>query len=471
MFSGSLKAQEIVEIDFVSNISRILGQFFLASIGVNVALDTGADIYRVTYTTTGSDMRLDTASGLVMLPEIVDREIPILVYQHGTTDGRSDVPSNLLGAYQLGAIFAGKGMVVLAPDFLGLGTSRGFHPFVHAETEATVALDLLRAVRPFLEEQEIGWNEQLFVAGYSQGGHAAMAFHQYIEEQVSDEYSIDAALPMSGPYSISGVMRDIAFMDKPFSFPAYLVYTIRGIKEIYPELYDHESQIFKQEYLTPINNFLASGDGLFDMNEDLVSILTAQHGQSIPKHMFTDSILNVLENNPDHLFNQALEESDVFDWKPQAPVLMLYCKDDEQVPFQNSTLADSIMNLNGASDVSSMDVSNGNSLDHTACIVPALNVGIPWLLGFIDTSVSTDELTSDEEFEVYPNPTFGRVFIESKEVVNSVEVFNSNGQRMLVEFPNSKSTEIELSSLSNGLYVTHIRTSKGIHVRKLVLHR
>ena len=169
LVSPGLFSQELVSIEFVSNISLLSGNLLTTSLGVNVSLDSGADLYRVTYSTSGIDGNPDVASGLLMLPDIIDRELPILVYQHGTTSGRSDVPSELNGGFQLGAIFAGKGMIVVAPDYLGLGISRGVHPYVHARTEATAAVDMLKAIQSFLEEIEIDWNEQLFVTGYSQG--------------------------------------------------------------------------------------------------------------------------------------------------------------------------------------------------------------------------------------------------------------------------------------------------------------
>ncbi len=462
-------SQQIVSVEFVENISIGIGQLLLVTLGVNISLDTGVDLYRITYTTTGTDMSPDTASGLLMLPDIIDRELPILVYQHGTTDGRSDVPSNLDGGYQLGAIFAGKGMAVIAPDYLGLGTSRGFHPYVHAETEATAALDMLIAVHSYMQEQEIAWNEQLFVTGYSQGGHAAMAFHKYVQENVPELFTVDASLPMSGPYSVSSVMRDLAFRDEPYGFPAYLVYSTRGIKEILPSLYEDESEVFKDPFLNDINTFIDSGDGLFDMNERIVQTLVAQFGSSVPKQIFVDSVLNVFEMDEDHPFNMALKESDVVDWTPEAPVLMLYCPTDDQVPFTNSILADSVMNANGAENVSSMDVSGGANLDHTDCIVPALNVGIPWLLSFVDAPTSTVDLQTSEVL-IFPNPVDnGNVRIESEESIESIALFDLDGRMILERQPGQARFQLNLSGLQRGMYVLRIETGESQSSHKVII--
>ena len=471
VFTLQISAQELVTVDFVSNISRLSANLVAASQGINLDLDSGIDLFRVTYTTTGSDGALDLASGLLMLPDLIDRDLPVLVYQHGTTSGRSDVPSELNGGFQLGALFAGKGMIVLAPDYIGLGTSRGIHPYVHAETEATAAVDFLKAIQIFLQESEIGWNDQLFVTGYSQGGHAAMAFHNYVQEELSSEYEITASLPMSGPYDVSGTMGNLALGDEAYSFPAYIVYATLGLQAVNPNLFQNESEFFKEEYLPPIQTFIDTGEELFEMNEALISILFEQVGSSIPREMFKDSVLNAILNNDTHPLREGLRSSDLYDWTPQAPVLMLYCEDDDQVPFTNSTLADSTMNANGAPNVEARDVSGGASLDHTACIVPALNVGIPWLLGFIDRSTPVIEINDTEDLVLYPNPTQGQLSIVHNESIEQIQIYSISGSLIFSQTVGSYSHQLELGGLPEGGYLAHIFSESGLAVRKFVLAR
>lgn len=465
----SLSAQEIVSLEATSTIEKVVGDLLLLTLGVNLQLDTGVDVLRVTYTTTGSDGMPDTASGLFMMPMEFDGAIPMMIYQHGTTDGRDDVPSNLAGGYQLGGIFAGKGIAVAAPDFLGMGTSRGFHPYVDARTEATAGVDLLRALRVYLEEQEIEWNKQLFLTGYSQGGHAAMAAHKYIQEELPDEFTVTASLPMSGPYSISGVMKETAFQAETYGFPAYLVYSTLGAKQVNPDLYEDESEVFREEFLADIAIFKASGNGLFDLNEALITTLVATYGNATPRLLFKDSLFQILNTQEDHPFNQALRDSDLFDWRPEAPVFMLYCQTDDQVPFRNSVIADSIMNLNGAPNVDAMDESGGRNLDHSDCIVPALNTGVPWLLGFIDESTSTYNLALDGDVLAYPNPSTDWLFIESSKRINQIELFGINGQRLQVHQTDTEFFKIDTRQLTSGLYMLHVFTEEGLNVQKIVV--
>ena len=86
-----------------------------------------------------------------------------------------------------------------------MGDNPGIHPYVHWESEATASIDLIRASREFLMDSlEIWDNNQLFLTGYSQGGHSTMAIHKYIKvNNLQSEFNVVASAPMSGPYALS----------------------------------------------------------------------------------------------------------------------------------------------------------------------------------------------------------------------------------------------------------------------------
>ena len=465
----TVQAQEIVSVEYNSSLAVSVGRLLLFSLGLNVEIENDVDFYIVKYTTTGSDMKRDTASGMFMLPSGVTEPLPIICYQHGTTDGKFDVPSRLGGAYQLGAIFAAKGMAVVAPDFLGMGDSRGFHPYVNAETEATAAVDLIRALKTYLEEQSIEYTDQLFITGYSQGGHAAMALHQYIETEIPNEFTVTASLPMSGPYSISGVMQDVAFNGEEFFFPSYIVYSTRALREIHPDLYQSEDQVFKEVYLPAINEFVNTGEDLSGLNVTLVSQLITENGKSTTRDLFKDSILMTFENNVDHPFTLALRESDVYDWTPEAPVLMLYCPSDDQVSYKNSIVADSVMNARGAQNVSSEDVSDGRDLDHGDCAIPALARGIPWLFSFIDTTTPTTEIDIVSGLSVFPTLAANHINITTDKIINKVAAYNLSGHLIYKTNPDTKFFKLDVSNFESGMYLLTILTDAGMSTTKVIV--
>ena len=203
--TGSLSAQEIIEV-------TSLGSKTLQEMQANYGFlaQNGVEHYRVLYTSQDLKGQRDTASGLLVLPiKEGDKPLPLLIYQHGTVSAKDDVPSELRGGYEIAEVSGTLGYVSLAPDYIGLGTSRGLHPYVHAPSEAWAAIDMLKAVKPYLPQLNISVNQQLFITGYSQGGHAAMALHRELEQNYATEFPVTASAPMSGPYSISGEMKKL----------------------------------------------------------------------------------------------------------------------------------------------------------------------------------------------------------------------------------------------------------------------
>ncbi|NNK89912.1 MAG: hypothetical protein HKO89_04830, partial [Saprospiraceae bacterium] len=114
---------------------------------IGLSVNYGVDLYKVRYYTPDINGDEHVASGLICIPQSQSRSFPLACYQHGTVGSRDDVPSNLQGGYLLAVIFASYGYVITTPDYLGLGDSPGIHPYVHAATEASAAIDLLYAAR------------------------------------------------------------------------------------------------------------------------------------------------------------------------------------------------------------------------------------------------------------------------------------------------------------------------------------
>ena len=101
---------------------------------------------------------------------------PFLSWQHGTTADDYWVPSNIYSDNNIiGVVGASHGYIVTMSDFIGLGDGVGFHNYVHAKTEASSTIDLILFGKEFAYDKGVMPNNQLFLFGYSQGGHATMA--------------------------------------------------------------------------------------------------------------------------------------------------------------------------------------------------------------------------------------------------------------------------------------------------------
>ena len=437
----------------------------------NPLIRNGVNLYKVTYLTPNVQGVSSTASGLLVAPDNFNKIYPLLCYQHGTSSSKTDVPSHLNGESQLATILSGMGYLVAAPDYLGLGDSPGFHPYVHAATEASAAVDLLRAARDFAAQEELQLNGQVFVTGYSQGGHAAMALHRKLELELSNEFAVTAAAPMSGPYSIGGIMRELILSENEYFFPAYIPNTILSYQMMYGNLYNDLSEVFKPTYVPAITKFGNGEISLSELNTTLISLLTANEGASVPLKMMQDAMVGAILTNPQHPFNVALNENNVYDWAPTAPTRLVYCTADDQVPFENAILADSVMNANGAAEVVSFNA--GPSANHTGCVFPATF----YTILFFSTLQQLEDITTAAinattgHLDIFPNPASEAVFIKNLPGKGELHLLNLNG-RLLRSMPIVQGdNELSLNGLSAGMYLMKITGEDRIWVNKLMVRR
>jgi acetyl esterase/lipase len=92
-----------------------------------------------------------------------------------------------------------------------------------------------------------------------------------------------------------------------------------------------------------------------------------------------------------------------------------------------------------------------NFLAHHIC-------AIPLDCNYRTISVGTEELIVEEDnLLVYPNPANATLFIASNDL-KQIEVYNMTGELVPTEFNTNR---VEVSTLTNGLYVFRLTTSKG----------
>jgi predicted esterase len=113
------------------------------------------------------------------------KTFPTILYLHGTC-GWADAcaPSVLKGPTLLIVVqlIAAQGFVVVAPDYIGMDAAAEppavRHAYLAIEQTALGSLDMLPAAHTLLEERESTMarpGEDVYLVGYSQGGHAVLA--------------------------------------------------------------------------------------------------------------------------------------------------------------------------------------------------------------------------------------------------------------------------------------------------------
>lgn len=326
-------------------------------------------LYTLKYQTIDAKGNLVPASGLVVIPVTSDAK-PLLTFAHGTMLNSNNVPSKAGSGREAGLLFATEGYLSVLPDFLGLGSSEGLHLYMHAETEATATIDMLRAVKNMAKELNLSLNEQLFITGYSQGGHVAMATHKFIQEEYNSEFTVTASAPLAGPHDISGIMLDTLLLQKPYIEPAFLPYLLFSYNEAY-DLYNDINSIFVAPYNSTLQNYIFPGS-TFELTQ-LSAILPESR---IPTAILQPSIYQEIVEDLQHPVRLALADNNLYDWKPQAPMHLVHCGGDVTVPIANSEKAYEYMVRNGAANIQFTNPSN--ELDHIGCVVPSLLVTLEW---------------------------------------------------------------------------------------------
>ncbi|WP_234794921.1 alpha/beta hydrolase family protein [Hymenobacter arizonensis] len=302
--------------------------------------------YRLTYRTKTPEGTETTASGAVLVP-VGAGQLPVLSYQHGTLEPRSEsqAPSYYAtgsDVWSVVSVLASTGYVVSAPDYLGYGASKDLpHPYEHAASLASTSADMLRATREFCQQQKVDVNQKNFLLGYSEGGYATMALHKLLEEKYATTLPVTASAPGAGAYHKTAFARYILGATQPLNFLTTYVWVLRTYDRIYA-LNRPFSFYYQEPYATRLQ-------------ADPFAPVPSQQSQ-----LFAPGFRQAVLNNTDASLAATLADNDIYDWKPRAPLALFHGTADDYVPFFNSQDAYDAMQKRGATQVELRPIPGGN---------------------------------------------------------------------------------------------------------------
>jgi hypothetical protein len=297
----------------------------------------GLDVYEVHYYTTHADGRIVRVSGQLYLPQGDKKPSPLLIYNHGSQACR-DRYFNGKDEDVICLAFATDGYVVICPDYIGLGEGEGAQMMLHAPTEAGATVDMLLAVGDLLPTLNVKLSKDLFLTGYSQGGHACMATYRLLQEKYKDRFPVTAAYPMSGPYDVEGTVYDARLL--PNENPVYLIMLFASYYESHDSLQQlHQALVPPYDSTIPP---LMNGEW---PEEVINACLPDSCYKAVQPQLFKE-----FESDSSPL-RRYLRSNNVYDWKPESPTELCYCKHDEQVPYKNAITAYNTMKKNGSTSV------------------------------------------------------------------------------------------------------------------------
>ncbi|WP_157228851.1 alpha/beta hydrolase family protein [Nocardia brevicatena] len=320
---------ETVSVTSVLRLTAEQTAAYLSEHGDTTSVANGVSAYRVVYTTVDPRGVETTASGLVVLPRTDTHRLRVVGYEHGTIVRRDEAPSAAGETERARAVmFAAAGYAVVAPDYLGLGTGPGRHPYAHAPTEATASVDLLRAARTLVAREGHELDGNVLVTGFSQGGQAAVALGRELRDGKVPGFAPAAVAAVSGPYDVRHAQAPAALDGRvtPRAAVIYLAYWITAMNGIY-HFYDDPTEAFRPPFAGRVER-------LFDGTHGLVDI--ALNLPATPAELLTPRYID-WARDPDGAAARAMDDSDIgCDWVPEVPVRLYAATGDRSVPYENA---------------------------------------------------------------------------------------------------------------------------------------
>jgi len=335
--------------------------------GLDVEHDV--ELIRARYHTLDASGAATVASMLLARP-IGCNPIAVVNYQHGTAFHRDEVPSeakldDVDDRTVPAAAFAGHCYLFFAPDYLGLGSSSGRHPFIHAESEASAVIDSWRAARHIAGDRGWSWPKDVFLFGFSQGAHAALATVGALPRELSAR----AIAGVSGPYNLSTEQLPFTLRGHTPIDAAYLGYIVSAYAQLYPAPAAHE--FLEAPYDVTL-------DALFDGSKRIQEIIPAVAPS--PRELLTPTFMQQLMAGEQNWFLSAMTENDVDSVVPSIPVRLYYSSSDAIVSPSQAPAAAQRMQAAG-SDAQAIDLGEFDHLSTRFAALPAVRA---WFDAMLD---------------------------------------------------------------------------------------
>jgi acetyl esterase/lipase len=261
---------------------------------------------------------------------------------HYTYAALSESPSQ---GPTLSALLATKGYAVVDADYVGFGvTYQMVHPYLDKNATGRAVADFGRLARPFLEANGYTFEtNDIYIFGYSQGGHAAVATQEFIESH--PDYYKDLPLTKvfcgGGPYDPK-VTYDVAKKTDVIGFPAVVPMFLQGT--IYANDLNDKSlalPIKEEDFLS--DEMLKDDRYKTWLNSkaytmDQVNLLMKGIGCGKFSTILRPEAMGGEEYAPNKVLFAKLAENATTNYCPKTPMFIFHSKGDDVVTFENAEM-------------------------------------------------------------------------------------------------------------------------------------
>jgi hypothetical protein len=226
----------------------------------------GVDSYDLKFWTVGGAGETTESSGALMVPTgpapTCSGPRPIVLYAHGTQFEKASNIADLTNTGNaegalIATMFVAQGYIVVAPNYAGYDISTlGYHPFLNAKQQSGEMIDALTAARTALPQTFAASttdNGKLFITGYSEGGHVAMATQRAMELA---GMTVTASAPMSGPYAAEALFDAVILGRVNIGSTLFTPLVTTSYQRAYNNVYTSPSDVYSPTYATGIETLL-----------------------------------------------------------------------------------------------------------------------------------------------------------------------------------------------------------------------
>ena len=227
----------------------------------------------------------------------------------------------------------------MAPDYVGYGASKGAeHPYLLSAPSASAVLDLLTAAKSWRRSNGVADNGQLFLVGYSEGGYVTMAAHRAMQSGNSPHLAtLVAAVPGAGPYHVGVTMDEL----------------LRRVKDEHPVI----GALISPGFLKNLGSTVRD-----EVRRLLMRLIVPDDADVTIQSTFLDTYM---ADDTDAMERQ----SNVHDWRPDAPVPLFHGRDDQTVPYASAVRTLQAMQARAAPQAGLTDCT-AVPADHLPCVAP-----------------------------------------------------------------------------------------------------
>ena len=347
----------------------------LARLPERLPINNGIELHRVVYWTQHLG-QAERVSGLFAIPRRAKQKPAApkatVMWLHGTSVQRDFAPSTPTReeGVLISAAYSGNGYLTIAPDYVGLGQSQSYHPYLYSPTTVNAAKDLLIAAQSVAATMSIPWKSKLFLAGFSQGGSAAAAVQRSIETDPPPNIDLVAAAAMAPALNLAEITLPAALRNQAVSSSLYLGYIVHSFSKIY----QHEPNSVLTDHYAAMLSELYSGA------KDTNTVIAALPKD--PKSMLRPEFLQGFNESQNSWFSDALMENEAFNWTPKSELRMFVGDNDVDVPAADARAAYKSMKANNG-NVSLVEV---GPYDHDGVVTRSVPRSLMWFNQILEAS-------------------------------------------------------------------------------------